>query len=101
MLAFNLERMNRLEFFDATEPAEVQAMRDIMVTGPNHPYWENFWKPGHEIGYEHTFIATLGDFLQALDRGEPFHANFHDALEVQKVLDGILRSASSSSWVKV
>jgi predicted dehydrogenase len=101
MLAFNLERMNRLEFFDATEPAEVQAMRDIMVTGPNHPYWENFWKPGHEIGYEHTFIATLGDFLQALDRGEPFHANFHDALEVQKVLDGILRSASSASWVKV
>jgi predicted dehydrogenase len=101
MLAFNLEHMNRLEFLDATEPAEVQAMRDIMVTGPDHPYWENFWKPGHEIGYEHTFIATLGDFLQALDRGEPFHANFEDALQVQKVLEAIIWSASSASWVKL
>jgi len=101
MLAFNLERMNRLEFLDATEPAEVQGMRDIMVTGPNHPYWENFWKPGHEIGYEHTFIATLGDFLQALDRGEPFHPNFEDARKVQKVLEAIIGSASSASWVKV
>jgi predicted dehydrogenase len=72
-----------------------------MVTGPNHPYWEVFWKPGHEIGYEHTFIATLGDFLQALERGETFHPNFNDALEVQKVLEAAMRSASSASWVKL
>jgi predicted dehydrogenase len=101
MLAFDLERMNRLEFLDATEPAELQAARDIMVTGPDHPYWENFWKPGHEIGYEHTFIATLGDFLQALSRGEPFHPNFEDALQVQRVLEAIVWSASSACWVKL
>jgi predicted dehydrogenase len=101
MLAFDLERMNRLEFFDASEPGELQAPRDIMVTGPNHPYWENFWKPGHEIGYEHTFIATLGDFLQALSRGEPFHPNFEDALQVQRVLENVIWSASSATWVKM
>jgi predicted dehydrogenase len=101
MLAFDLERMNRLEFFDASEPGELQAARDIMVTGPNHPYWENFWKPGHEIGYEHTFIATLGDFLQALSRGEPFHPNFEDALQVQRVLENVIWSASSATWVKM
>lgn len=101
MLTFDLERMNRLEFFDATEPAELQATRDIMVTGPNHPYWENFWKPGHEIGYDHTFIATLGDFLQALSRGEPFHPNFNDALQVQRVLEAVVWSASSATWVKL
>jgi predicted dehydrogenase len=101
MLAFDLERMNRLEFFDANEPGQLQAARDIMVTGPNHPYWENFWKPGHEIGYEHTFIATLGDFLGALSRGEPFHPNFEDALQVQRVLDAVVWSASSASWVKL
>jgi len=101
MLAFDLERMNRLEFFDASEPGELQAARDIMVTGPNHPYWENFWKPGHEIGYEHTFIATLGDFLQALSRGDPFHPNFDDALQVQRVLEAVVWSADSATWVKM
>jgi predicted dehydrogenase len=101
MLAFDQERMNRLEFYDASEPDDLQAARDIMVTGPNHPYWQNFWKPGHEIGYEHTFIATLGDFLQALSRGEPFHPNFDDALQVQRVLEAVVWSASSGSWVKL
>lgn len=101
MLAFDLERMNHLEFLDATDPGELQAARDILVTGPDHPYWENFWKPGHEIGYEHTFIATLGDFLQTLSRGEPFHPDFKDALAVQRVLDAVVSSASSASWVKL
>jgi len=101
MLAFDLERMNRLKFWDATEPAQFAGRRDIMVTGPNHPFWENFWKPGHEIGYEHTFIATLADFLRALDRGEPFHPNFEDGLKVQRLLEAIEQSASSATWVKV
>lgn len=98
MLRFDLEHMNRLEFFDASDPANLQAIRDIMVTGPDHPYSNNFWKPGHEIGYEHTFLATLGDFLIAMARGEEFHPNFEDALKVQAILSGLERSASSASW---
>lgn len=46
----------------------------------------NFWPPGHVIGYEHTFIGTIADFLTALAADQPFHANFEDALAVQKVL---------------
>src|SRR6266496_218124 len=69
-LAFDLEDMNRLQFFDATEPPALQATKSMLVTGPDHPYSANFWKPGHLIGYEHTFIASLGDFLGALARQE-------------------------------
>lgn len=98
MLRFDLEHMNRLEFFDAGDPANLQGPRNIMVTGPDHPYWENFWKPGHEIGYEHTFIATLGDFLRAMAKKEEFHPNFADALEVQRILDAIGSSAKNNCW---
>ena len=59
MLRFNLEHMNQLEFYDAAETPNQQGMKNITVTGPNHPYSDNFWKPGHIIGYEHTFIAAL------------------------------------------
>jgi len=101
MLGFNLEEMNQLEFLDATEPPNQQGVRNVTVTGPDHPYSENFWKPGHIIGYEHTFIATLGDFLGALDRQKPSHADLDDAVAVQRVLDAIERSAASRSWVKL
>ncbi len=101
MLGFNLEDMNTLEFQDATEAANLRGSRKLMVTGPNHPYAENFWKPGHIIGYEHTFIATLGDFLEGLANGKPFHPNFEDAVAVQRVLDAVERSASSRNWVKL
>ena len=100
-LHFDLEDMNRLDYFDATESRSLQGARDILVTGPDHPYSENFWKPGHLVGYEHTFIATLGDFLIALSRGEPFHPNFNDAVQVQKLLDTIQTSASSGKWISL
>ncbi len=101
MLRFDFEDMNRCDFFDASDRANLQAHRSIMVTGPNHPYSDVFWKPGHAIGYEHTFIATLGDFLTALAHQQPFHPNFYDALEVERVLDAAGRSVKSRTWERV
>ena len=95
MLRFNLEHMNQLEFYDAAETPNQQGMKNITVTGPDHPYSDNFWKPGHIIGYEHTFIALLGDFLKALARKESRYPDFDDAVAVQKVLDAVERSAAS------
>ncbi len=98
MLAFNLEDLNRLEFHDASLPASEQGPRSILVTAPGHPYGTNFWKPGHIIGYEHTFIAVLGDFLRALDEDALFHPNFEDGLEVQSLLDAVERSSLTRAW---
>jgi len=101
MLRFNLESMNQLEFLDASDAPSMQAVRNLTVTGPNHPYSEIFWKPGHLIGYEHTFIAALGDFLTALAAKQPFHPNFDDALEVERVLDAVSKSSASRNWERV
>jgi len=101
MLAFNLEDMNRLQFADAAEGGPLEGPRNLLVTGPDHPYAANFWKPGHIIGYEHTFIAALGDFLGALARGERFRPDFEDGHRVQLVLDAVERSAEARRWVAV
>ena len=98
---FNLEEMNRLQFFDVNDPPELAGMRNILVTGPGHPYVNQFWPPGHILGYEHTFIATLADFLQALDTGTEFHANFEDGLRVQRVLGAVEESSTSREWVRL
>jgi predicted dehydrogenase len=97
-LAFDMEDMNRLQFTDAADKPALQAPRNLLVNGPDQPYAANFWKPGHIIGYEHTFIATLGDFLQSLATGELFHPNFDDALRIQQLMQTVEASAASRTW---
>ena len=99
MLRFNLERLNHLEFVDASQPFAEQGPRDLLVTDMKHPVFPNFWRPGHIIGYEHTFIASLAEFLQSVARDEDFHPNFSDALEVQRVLEALQTSARTRAWV--
>jgi len=101
MLRFDLERLNHLEFLDATQPATEQGLRDLLVTDMKHPVFPNFWRPGHIIGYEHTFIAAIAEFLQCLSKNEDFHPNFNDGVAVQQVLDAVQRSAKTGQWTTV
>ena len=101
MLRFNLEDLNHLEFLDFSNPSTEQGVRDLLVTDMKHPIFGNFWRPGHIIGYEHTFIAALAQFLQCLSKGEEFHPNFADGLAVQEVFDAVQRSAKTRQWAKV
>jgi predicted dehydrogenase len=96
MARFDLEDLNRLEFLDASDARNLQGARRLLVTGPDHPYSTNFWKPGHIIGYEHTFIAALGDFLRSLESGEPFYPSFEDGLTVQNVLAAVETSSKQN-----
>ena len=101
MLRFNLERLNHLEFVDATQPSTEQGPRDLLVTDLKHPIFGNFWRPGHIIGYEHSFIATLAEFLLAVAKNERFRPDFADGVEVQRVLDALQRSAKTREWIAV
>ena len=101
MLRFNLERLNHLEFVDATQPSTEQGPRDLLVTDLKHPIFGNFWRPGHIIGYEHTFIAAVAEFLFAVSKNERFRPDFADGVEVQRVLDALQHSAKSREWTVV
>ncbi|WP_426514862.1 Gfo/Idh/MocA family protein [Dactylosporangium sp. McL0621] len=98
-LAFDLERLNELEFFDATRPAAEQGWSRILVTEGEHPYLGAWWPPGHIIGYEHSFTHEMRDFIEAVATGADPTPSFEDALQVQLVLDAVARS--DSSWISV
>lgn len=100
-IKFNMEKMNYLVFFDLCDEASVQGGREILVTSPGLAHGGDFWPPGHIIGYEHTFIITLADFLRAVAAGEPFHPDFGDALEIQRLLEAAQESNQSRSWREV
>jgi len=101
-LAFDLERLNELEFFDGTAPVAEQGFTRILVTEPTHPYMAAWWPAGHIIGYEHSFTHEMRDFIDAVASGADPTPSFADALQVQQVLDAVSRSAGAgSSWTAV
>jgi predicted dehydrogenase len=101
-LVFDLERLNELEFYDATRPGNEQGFTRILVTEPTHPYLEAWWPPGHIIGYEHSFTHQVRDFVTAIATRTPIGPSFSDALGVQLVIDAVLRSADAgSAWTSV
>jgi len=100
-VVFNLERMNELQFFSNQDPDNAQGFRDILVTEPSHAYINNWWPPGHTIGYEHQFVHAVADFMKAIDSGDGIRPDFNDGLRVIEVLEAGLKSAQEGRRVEV
>ncbi len=100
-LAFDLERMNELQFFDNTDPSDEQGFRNVLVTNSTHPYVGAWWPPGHIIGYEHTFTHAVADYLTALAKEMPIAPNFGDGVKIMQVLEAGLLSAETGRKVAV
>ncbi|MEJ7678628.1 MAG: Gfo/Idh/MocA family oxidoreductase [Segetibacter sp.] len=97
-IRWDLHDLNRLEYFDHADDSIVRGWRSIHVTDGDQPYMNKWWVPGLSIGYEHSFIHQVADFLKSLETGERCAPTFKDALETQKVCEAVLSSAASKSW---
>jgi predicted dehydrogenase len=101
-IAFDFEAMNELHVYDARGPARDAGFRRVLVTEPDHPYTHAWWPPGHGLGYEHTFVHEVADFVRGIATDEPPRPSFADGLQVQRVLDAVERSsADNAAWTKV
>jgi predicted dehydrogenase len=98
-LAFDLERMNELEVYFESDPANTRGFRRILVTESGHPYVKAWWPPGHIIGYEHTFTHTVFDLLEAMAKDKVPQPNFVDGVRNQRVLGAIEKAAATRRWV--
>jgi predicted dehydrogenase len=102
-IAWDLHDLHRLQYFDHKDEGKLRGWRSIHVTdhGGEHPYMDKWWVPGLQIGYEHSFIHQVADFLDGLATGKPAAPTFRDALETQYVCDAVLASAKTGAWRKV
>jgi predicted dehydrogenase len=104
-LAFDLERLNELEFYEGaagTSDAADEGFRRILVTEPTHPYLGAWWPPGHTLGWADTFTHEIKDLVEAVAAGSDPLPSFEDGLQVQLVLDAVQRSAADRGcWTEV
>jgi predicted dehydrogenase len=100
-IAWDLHDLHRLSYFDHRDQSLVRGWRSIHVTDGDMPYMDKWWVPGLQIGYEHSFVHQVADFLDSVAKKQPTSPTFRDALETQKVCDAVLASAKSGQWVEV
>jgi predicted dehydrogenase len=104
-IRFNLERMNELDvFWIGDEPKETQGFRNVLVSEPFHPWWENWWPGGHMIGWEHTFVHEITHLLDCIVNDRPVGphgATFEDGYKAAVVCDAILQSAATKRLVDI
>ena len=103
---FDLEDPEYLHFFEYTQQQSGKKVEDhltgwrkIHVTNPEHPYMDKYWVPGTTIGYEHTFLNALADFVAGVESGNPTQPDFQCALQTQRVCDAVLESGKTRNWV--
>ena len=105
---FDLEEPEYLQFFEYREPksdkkvkSHLTGWRKIHVTNSEHPYMGHYWVPGTCIGYEHTFLNAVADFIAGLESGTPAQPDFESGLQTQRVCDAVLESAANGRWVEI
>ncbi len=100
-IKWDLHDLHRLQYFDHRDEGILRGWRSVHVTDPDHPYMSHWWVPGLQIGYEHTFVHQVADFLECLAKGQPAQPDFRNAYETQLILDAIMESAKKGSWIEV
>ena len=98
---WDLHDLHRLQYFDHRDEGIVRGWRLLHITDSDHPYMKHWWVPGLQIGYEHTFIHQVADFIQGIQDGKSAGPTFRDGLATDHVTDAVLRSAKSGRWERV
>jgi predicted dehydrogenase len=104
-IRWDFERMNELEWYDATLPEHLQGWTTIHASngGAGHPYAKHWWPTAHHIGYEHSFINQAADMVNVIGGGQaevPL-PDFDDAFKTQRVLAAVTLAAENREVVKL
>jgi predicted dehydrogenase len=100
-IAWDLHDLHRLDFYDHGDTGTLRGWRSIHITDGDHPYMKQWWVPGLQIGYEHSFIHQMADFLSGLAGTGGAVPSFREALATDYVTDAVLRSARDRQWAEV
>ncbi len=98
---WDLHDLHRIQYFDHKDEGRVRGWRSVHITDGDHPYMKNWWVPGLQIGYEHTFVHQFADFAQAIGAGKSIAPTFRDGLATDQVTDAVLKSAQTRRWETV
>ena len=100
-LAFTQERMNELKLYTTGQPTGRDGFKTI-TAGPDHPPYGDFCPaPGHQLGFNDMKTIEVRDLVEALAGRRDAWPDFHEAWQVQRVIDAIMMSAAAMQWIEI
>ena len=100
-LKWDLHDLHRLQIFDYKDVGTERGWKSVHVSDGDHPYCGKWWVPGLQLGYEHSFVHAVVEFIKGLETGKGAKPDFKDGLATDYVVDAVLASGKSGKWVKV
>ena len=98
---FTFERMNELQYYSADDEDGLQGFRLIQASEGGHPYMSHWWPVGHVIGYEHTFVHEMYEFVQSIVNDTPTCPSFADGVECSRIIEAVELSAQRRAMVDI
>ena len=100
-LLFTQERMNEIQLYRHTEPPSERGYKTVF-TGPDHPNYAAFFPiAGIGLGYNDQKIIEARDLIVAIATGKKAFPDFRFGLEINRVVDAVLKSVAEHRWVRV
>ncbi len=101
MICFDQERMNELQIYQNKGDSAEQGFKTIL-TGPEHKPYDSFCPaPGHQLGFNDLKIIEAAELLGAISDGRTAYPDFTAALEFEKVIHAMARSAQTGARVSI
>ncbi|MBB6448763.1 putative dehydrogenase [Geomicrobium halophilum] len=97
-IRWDMENLNNLQVYLEEDEPGLQGFRTINCTEMEHPYASAYWGAGHILGYEHTFIHLLDEFVRAFETKNNPSPDFEDGVKNQAVLEAVERSIETRTW---
>jgi predicted dehydrogenase len=100
-LLFDHERMNEMQLFTKEGiDGATNGFRTILI-GPEHPSYGRFSPArGHGLGFNDLKIIEIAHLLQGIAGEETLFPTIPQALQIERILYAIVRSAESGQWVE-
>lgn len=98
---FDFERMNELFVYFTEDDEDVQGFRRVYAMDDVHPLADVWWPAGHPIGYDHTFIHSFVEFMDAIKEDRQPVPSFVDGVKCQQVLEAVDVSIEERKWIQV
>ena len=95
------ERFNELDLYVTGQKSDREGFKKILA-GPAHRHFKEFVPaPGHQLGFNDIKTIEVRALIEALAGGPAFAPDFREAWEIQRVVDGIVRSAKERRWLDI
>jgi len=98
---FDFERMNELDVYLESDAPDVRGFRRVLATDAAHAYSEVWWPAGHTIGYEHTVVHEMAEWMEAISNKRGAVPSFADGVQCQAVMEAVERACLSRTWESV